>query len=84
MKYSRKDAKAYARQHLSRLDYPEPVIGTHENLVVGMAHGYTMVTGKPQAVMVHVSVGAANAVCGSRNQVPAPTSTASTSDAASA
>jgi acetolactate synthase-1/2/3 large subunit len=67
-------AEAYARQHLSGLDFPQPVIGTHENLVVGMAHGHTMVTGKPQAVMVHVSVGAANAVCGvmnaKRDEVP--------------
>lgn len=60
-------AEAYARQHLSNLDFPTPIIGTHENLVVGMAHGYTMVTGKVQAVMVHVSVGAANAVCGVMN-----------------
>lgn len=60
-------AEAYARQPLSRLDFPTPMIGTHENLVVGMAHGYTMVTGKTQAVMVHVSVGAANAVCGVMN-----------------
>ncbi len=60
-------AEAYARQHLSGLEFPTPVIGTHENLVVGMAHGYTMVTGKIQAVMVHVSVGAANAVCGVMN-----------------
>lgn len=60
-------AEAYARQHLSGLDFPQPVIGTHENLVVGMAHGHTMVTGRPQAVMVHVSVGAANAVCGVMN-----------------
>lgn len=60
-------AEAYARQHLSHLDFPTPIIGTHENLVVGMAHGYTMITGKAQAVMVHVSVGAANAVCGVMN-----------------
>lgn len=60
-------AEAYARQHLSNLGFPTPIIGTHENLVVGMAHGYTMVTGKVQAVMVHVSVGAANAVCGVMN-----------------
>jgi acetolactate synthase I/II/III large subunit len=60
-------AEAYARQHLSGLDFPTPIIGTHENLVVGMAHGYTMVTGRIQAVMVHVSVGAANAVCGVMN-----------------
>ncbi len=60
-------AEAYARQPLSHLDFPTPIIGTHENLVVGMAHGYTMVTGQTQAVMVHVSVGAANAVCGVMN-----------------
>ena len=60
-------AEAYARQPLSGLDFPQAVIGTHENLVVGMAHGYTMVTGRAQAVMVHVSVGAANAVCGIMN-----------------
>lgn len=60
-------AEAYARQSLSRLDFPTPIIGTHENLVVGMAHGYTMVAGRAQAVMVHVSVGAANAVCGVMN-----------------
>lgn len=60
-------AEAYARQPLSNLEFPVPIIGTHENLVVGMAHGYTMVTGKTQAVMVHVSVGAANAVCGVMN-----------------
>ena len=67
-------AEAYARQRISELDFPKPVIGTHENLVVGMAHGHTMITGKPQAVMVHVSVGAANAVCGvmnaKRDEVP--------------
>src|SRR5450432_2519613 len=60
-------AEAYARQHLSGLEFPTPIIGTHENLVVGMAHGYTMITGKIQAVMVHVSVGAANAVCAVMN-----------------
>lgn len=67
-------AEAYARQHLSGLEFPQPVIGTHENLVVSMAHGYTMVTGKAQAVMVHVTVGAANALCGvmnaARDEVP--------------
>lgn len=60
-------AEAYARQPLSGLDFPRPVIGTHENLIVGMAHGHTMITGRPQAVMVHVSVGAANAVCAVMN-----------------
>ena len=34
----------------------------HENAAVAMAHGYTMVTGKPQAVMLHTNVGLANAI----------------------
>ena len=54
--------------------YPLPVVTTHENLAVGMAHGYYMVTGKPQAVMLHVTVGAANAICAlmnaKRSQIP--------------
>lgn len=57
-----------------RREYPTPVICPHENLAVGMAHGYALATGKPQAVMVHVSVGTANCVCGllnaARDQVP--------------
>jgi acetolactate synthase-1/2/3 large subunit len=59
--------EAYARQPHSGLDFPTPVICTHENLAVGMAHGTTMVIGRPQAVMLHVSVGAANAVCALMN-----------------
>ena len=59
--------EAYARQPSSGLDFPNAVVCTHENLAVGMAHGYTMVTGRPQAVMLHVSVGAANAVCALMN-----------------
>src|SRR5690606_29250290 len=66
--------EAYARQQASGLSFPKPVVAVHENLAVGMAHGYTMVTGRPQAVMLHVSVGAANAVCAimnaARAQVP--------------
>jgi len=46
----------------------------HENVAVGMAYGVAMVTGEPQAVMVHVNVGTANALCGlinaSRENVP--------------
>src|SRR5665213_669554 len=36
-------AEAYAGQRASRLDLPTPIIGAHENLVAGMAHGYTMI-----------------------------------------
>lgn len=65
--------EAYARAP-DRAAYPTPVLATHENLAMGMAHGYYMVSGKPQAVMLHVSVGTANAICGvmnaSRGQAP--------------
>src|SRR2546430_10110727 len=46
---------------------PEVVIVPHENLGVAMAHGYTMITGRPEAMMVHVGVGTANAVNGLMN-----------------
>ena len=53
---------------------PTPMTVPHENLAVSMAHGYFLATGKPQAVMVHVNVGTANAICGitnaSRENVP--------------
>ncbi|HVA15495.1 MAG TPA: thiamine pyrophosphate-requiring protein [Stellaceae bacterium] len=41
-------------------DIPKPMVITHENCAVAMAHGYYMVSGKPQAVMVHTNVGTAN------------------------
>ena len=41
-----------------------PITVPHEITAVAMAHGYTMITGKPQAVMVHVIVGTANALGG--------------------
>ena len=66
--------EAYARLDESGLDFPTPIIATHENLAVGMAHGYYLITHVPQAVMCHVSVGSANAVCAimnaSRDQIP--------------
>ena len=34
----------------------------HENLAVAMAHGAYAMTGQPQAVMLHVNVGTANAI----------------------
>ena len=46
---------------------PRPVAVPHEVVAVGMAHGYWMVTGRPQAVMVHVDVGVANALVGVMN-----------------
>jgi acetolactate synthase-1/2/3 large subunit len=53
---------------------PKPILVPHENTAVTMAHGYYLVTGRPQAVMVHVSVGTANTVNAiadaSRDNVP--------------
>ncbi len=49
---------------LSEGDVPAPVTVPHETAGVAMAHGYWLVTGRPQAVMVHVNVGLANAVMG--------------------
>ena len=46
---------------------PTAVTIPHETVAVGMAHGYWLVTGEPQAVMVHVNVGLANAVMGAIN-----------------
>lgn len=43
---------------------PEALVVSHETAAVAMAHGYYLVTGRPQAVMVHVNVGLANAVMG--------------------
>ena len=59
--------EAYARAGESGLQFPQPVICPHENLAVGMAHGDALVTGRAQAVMLHVSVGTANALCALMN-----------------
>jgi acetolactate synthase I/II/III large subunit len=39
----------------------------HENLAVAMASGHYLATGRPAAVMVHVTVGTGNAICGLMN-----------------
>ncbi|HEX3884251.1 MAG TPA: thiamine pyrophosphate-requiring protein [Stellaceae bacterium] len=66
--------EAYARAAQSGLNLPKPMIATHENVAASMAHGYAVASGKVPAVMVHVSVGTANALCAawnaSRENVP--------------
>jgi acetolactate synthase-1/2/3 large subunit len=59
--------EAYAKAAHSGLAAPRPLLATHENLAFSMAHGYAAATGKVPAVMVHVSVGTANALCGVMN-----------------
>jgi acetolactate synthase-1/2/3 large subunit len=46
---------------------PRPITAPHENVAVHMAMGHALVSGKPQAVMVHVNVGTANALTGLLN-----------------
>ncbi|WP_028035085.1 thiamine pyrophosphate-requiring protein [Chelativorans sp. J32] len=43
---------------------PAPITVPHETAGVAMAHGYYLMTGRPQAVMVHVNVGLANSAMG--------------------
>jgi len=53
---------------------PMTVVVPHEHLAVGMAHGYTLMSGRIQAVMLHTNVGLANGATGIINaacdQVP--------------
>jgi acetolactate synthase-1/2/3 large subunit len=59
--------EALARAEAGAFAAPRAVAVPHEVVAVGMAHGYWMVTGSPQAVMVHVDVGVANALVGVMN-----------------
>lgn len=56
--------ESYAKRGDDESFAPQPVIVPHEAALVAMAHGYYLVTGRPQAAMVHVNVGLANAVMG--------------------
>ncbi|GBD43577.1 Benzoylformate decarboxylase [bacterium HR40] len=66
--------EALVRGREAGIPMPEPVTVTHEHAAVSIAHGYWLATGRPQAVMVHVNVGTANAVMGlfnaARDRVP--------------
>ena len=66
--------EAFARAGRTNRPVPRPMVVPHENAAVGMAHGYTMVTGRPQAVMLHTNVGTANSINmlidASRDRIP--------------
>ncbi len=49
------------------LPLPRTVTAPHETAAVGMAHGYYLATGRPQAVIVHTNVGLANTAMGAIN-----------------
>ena len=53
---------AFARLAAEGKTLPRPILVPHEYAAVSMAHGYYAVTGRPQVVMVHVTVGTANAI----------------------
>src|SRR5882762_5314340 len=66
--------EAFARAARTNRPVPRPMVVPHENAALSMAHGYTMVTGKPQAVMLHTNVGTANSINmlidASRDRIP--------------
>jgi acetolactate synthase-1/2/3 large subunit len=66
--------EAFSRAKKTNAKVPRPVLVPHENLAVAMAHGAYLMNGRPQAVMVHVSVGTANTINNlanlSRDRVP--------------
>jgi acetolactate synthase-1/2/3 large subunit len=59
--------ESYAQAARTGVAVPRPILATHENLAVAMAHGYAMVSRRIPAVMVHVSVGTANMICAAMN-----------------
>ncbi len=56
--------EAYAKRMSQEQPLPRPIPVPHEVPAVAMAHGYTMITGRPQVVMVHTTPGTANAISG--------------------
>jgi acetolactate synthase-1/2/3 large subunit len=66
--------EGFAKARSTGATMPTPITVPHENVAVAMALGHTLVSGRAQAVMVHVNVGTANAICGvlnaSRLRVP--------------
>jgi acetolactate synthase I/II/III large subunit len=66
--------EAFARSRKKGAAVPRPMVIPHENTAVSMAHGVYMVTGRPQAVMVHTTVGTGNTlntlINASRDHVP--------------
>jgi acetolactate synthase I/II/III large subunit len=59
--------EGFARFAAEGRRFPMPVLVPHEFTAVSMAHGFAMVTGEPQVVMVHVNVGTSNGLTGILN-----------------
>ncbi len=56
--------ESYAKNENGKDKMPTPISVAHENVAISMGLGYYLATGRMQAVMVHVNVGTANAICG--------------------
>ena len=56
--------EAYAKAQAMGTRAPKPITVPHENVAINMAQGHYLKSGRIQAVMVHVNVGTANAICG--------------------
>ena len=63
-----------ARFEADGLRAPKVILCPHENIAIHMAGGYAQMTGRGQAVLVHVDAGTANAALGMhnlfRNRIP--------------
>jgi acetolactate synthase I/II/III large subunit len=62
---------AFARFAAEGKPVPKPVTVPHEMVAASMAHGYYLVSGRPQVVMVHVTVGTANLLAAMMNSARA-------------
>ncbi|WP_078598578.1 thiamine pyrophosphate-requiring protein [Evansella clarkii] len=52
--------ESWAKAEEQGKDMPKIIVCPHEFLTLSIAHGYAQVTGRPQAVFVHVDVGTQN------------------------
>jgi acetolactate synthase-1/2/3 large subunit len=66
--------EALSRPAMRQRKHPRFITVPHENVAMAMAHGYYRTCGKPAVVMVHVTVGTANAMNGlinaARDNIP--------------
>ena len=56
-----------AEARVKGVELPEAIVVPHEHAAMGMAHGYYLMTGRAQAVMLHTNVGLANGAIGAIN-----------------
>jgi acetolactate synthase-1/2/3 large subunit len=65
---------AFAERQARGQTVPQPITVLHETPLVAMAHGYYLLSGKPQVAMVHVGAGTANGLgalmAASKGRVP--------------